>query len=185
MSPGKVVLFHSDLDVTNLFSERLRDGFTGLGYGIFDYDLTQGAQELSRFYRSLENELPTAMIGFNSCFYGLRTPSGENVWETLGIPCVNILLDHPYWYHDMLSKMPHNSVALCIDRNHMAYVNRFYPHFALNGFLPHGGAKVTPLTETDVRAQHRRAVCREFISARRGYFAPGLRAMGFPGGENL
>lgn len=139
-SEKRLVLFQGELDTVNLFSNRLKEGFLELGYEIFDFDLRQSAKSLGLLYQYIQDGPVTAMIAFNSLFFGMTLPSGENMWELLGIPCVNILVDHPYWYHNILMRMPATGIVLCIDRNHMNYVNRFYPNISLNGFIAHGGA---------------------------------------------
>lgn len=151
-----LVLFRGELDTLNLFSGQLRQGFLELGYEIFDFDLQDSARSLGLLYQYIQGGSVAAMIGFNSAFFGMTLPSGGNMWEALGIPCVNIFVDHPYWYHNILMRMPANGIVLCIDRNHMDYVNRFYPHIATNGFLAHGGVSLSsvhkPISErkTDV-----------------------------------
>lgn len=134
-----IVLFHSELDTVNLFSEQLKHEFTELGYEIYEFDLCDLTRSLGLFYEYMKEHPITAMIGFNSTLYGLKLPSGKNVWETLGIPCINVLMDHPFWYHDMMMRTPSTGIVLCVDRNHMNYVNRFYPNIPSNGFLAHGG----------------------------------------------
>lgn len=134
-----IVLFQGELDTINLFSNQLRQGFLELGYEIFDFDLGQSARRLGLLYQYIQDGSVIAMIAFNSQFFGMTLPSGENVWEVLGIPCINILVDHPYWYHNILMRMPATGIVLCIDRNHMNYVNRFYPNISYNGFIAHGG----------------------------------------------
>lgn len=136
---GRLVLFHSGMDTLDLFSRQLQQGFEDLGYEIFSFNLTQGARSLGLLYDYIKSGPITAMIGFNTPFFGMRLPSGVNMWETLEIPCVNILVDHPYWYHDILMRTPKTGIVLCIDRNHARYVERFYPHIPCTGFLPHGG----------------------------------------------
>lgn len=136
---GKLVLFHSELDTLNLFSRQLKQGFEHLGYEIFEFDLQQSALSLGLLYDFIKKGVVTAMIGFNMHFFGMQLPSGENMWEVLDIPCVNILVDHPYWYHNILMRMPRTGIVLSIDRNHSQYIQRFYPHIPCTGFLPHGG----------------------------------------------
>ena len=141
MSENKrVLLFQGGLDTVDLFSSELGIGLSELGYEVINFDLTQSVKNLGLLYQSMQEKPLTAMIAFNSRFFGLKTPSGINVWETLGIPCINIFLDHPYWYHDILLSMPATGIVLCIDRNHMKYVNRFYPNIPVNGFLALGGS---------------------------------------------
>lgn len=134
-----LVLFQTELDTINLFSEQMRVGFEKLGYEIYLFDTSDMVKGLGLLYEYQKSHDVLAMIGFNSRFFGAKTPSGVNLWETLGIPSINILLDHPFWYGDLLQNTPQNGIVLCIDRNHMNFVNRFYPHIAMNGFLPHGG----------------------------------------------
>lgn len=142
MEKNQLVLFRGELDTLNLFSEQLKQGFVELGYEIFDFDLKKSAQNLGLLYEQIQTGSVLAMIAFNSLFFGMTAPSGEKVWEVLGIPCINILVDHPYWYHKILMNMPNTGIVLCIDRCHMDYVDRFYPHIPTSGFLPHGGASL-------------------------------------------
>lgn len=145
MENKRLVLFQGELDTLNLFSEQLKQGFLELGYEIFDFDLRQSAESLGQLSQYLQEGSITAMIAFNSAFFGMTLPSGENMWEVLGIPCVNIFVDHPYWYHNILMRMPSTGIVLCIDRNHMDYVNRFYPNIPSNGFLAHGGVSLVSI----------------------------------------
>lgn len=136
---GKLVLFHSELDTLNLFSLQLRKGFEDLGYEIFEFDLQKSTRSLGLLYDFMKGKPITAMIGFNMPFFGMQLPSGENMWEVLDIPCINILVDHPYWYHNILMRTPQTGIVLCIDRCHSQYVERFYPNIPCTGFFPHGG----------------------------------------------
>lgn len=138
-----IVLFHGELNTLNAFTDQMRKGFEELGYNIFMFDLTTSVQSLGKLYALLQEKSIVAMLGFNCAFFGLSTASGTKVWEQMRIPCINILVDHPYWYKEILLGMPSNSVALCVDRNHMKYVERFYPHIEINGFIAHGG---TPMS---------------------------------------
>lgn len=134
-----IVLFKTEFETLNLFSNELKKGFEKIGYEIFEFDVTNTVNSLGNLYEYIKNHNVIAMVGFNNKTMIARTPSGINLWEQLGILCINILVDHPYWYDDILTKMPSYSAVLCIDRNHMKYVSRFYPHILMTGFLPHGG----------------------------------------------
>lgn len=142
---GKLVFFHSELDTLNLFSNQLKQALEVMGYETFEFHLEQSALSLGLLYEFIQKGSVTAMIGFNMPFFGMRLPSGENVWEVLDIPCINILVDHPYWYHNLLMRTPRTGIILNIDRNHSRYVERFYPDIPCTGFLPHGG---TPMQDT-------------------------------------
>lgn len=143
-----IVLFHGNLNTLNVFTDQLKIGFEALGYDIYMFDLEHSMQSLGALYAYMQENPILAMIGFNNAFFGLKTESGLNVWEQLNIPCINILVDHPYWYRDILLNMPACSAVLCVDRNHMAFVERFYPQIAVNGFLAHGGTPIAGETPT-------------------------------------
>lgn len=136
---GKLVFFHCELDTLNLFSNQLKQAFESLGYESFEFDLQKSTLSLGLLYDYIQGNPVTAMIGFNLPFFGMQLPSGENIWEVLDIPCINILVDHPYWYHNILMRTPRTGIVLNIDRNHSRYVERFYPDIPCTGFLPHGG----------------------------------------------
>lgn len=180
MSKKKLVLFQGNLDTINLFSEQLKRGFLEFGYEILDFDLQQSTRSLGQLYQSMQESPITAMLAFNSPFFGMELPSGENVWETLGIPCINILVDHPYWYHDILMRMPSTGIVLCIDRNHMNYVNRFYPNIPSNGFLAHGGTAFCPhpkpVATREIDVLYAGSLYADYITAQR----PDFSAWNFP-----
>jgi len=137
-----IVLFHGKLKTLNVFSEQMQKEFQQLGYDIFMFDQEQSMQSLGKLYAYMQEHPILAMIGFNNTLFGMKTESGKKVWEELGIPCINILVDHPYWYRDILQNAPANSAVLCVDMNHMNFVSRFYPQIAVSGFLAHGGTPI-------------------------------------------
>jgi hypothetical protein len=48
-------------------------------------------------------------------------------------------MDHPFCHKAALDAAPANAAVLCPDRNHMRYLQRFYPNIPITGFLPHAG----------------------------------------------
>ncbi len=172
---GQLVLFHSELDTLNLFSDQLKKGFELLGYEIFEFNLRQSALSLGRLYDFIQKGSVTAMIGFNMPFFGMQLSTGENVWEVLDIPCVNILVDHPYWYHDILMRTPQVGVVLTIDRKHSQYVERFYPHIPFTGFLPHGGAcaegELKPVAERTIDVLYAGSLYADYAVSQKPDFA--------------
>lgn len=68
-----------------------------------------------------------------------KSNSEKSWWDQLGIPSYNYILDHPMYYDDTLSKAPNLGTMLCVDRNHVKYINRFYPNIKQAFFLPLGG----------------------------------------------
>jgi glycosyltransferase involved in cell wall biosynthesis len=82
------------------------------------------------------------VLTFNNLGFNMELVPGKNIWDELGILCVNILMDHPYCHKAALDAAPANAAVLCPDRNHMRYVQRFYPNIPITGFLPHAGKKL-------------------------------------------
>lgn len=148
-----IVLFESELETLNVFSYELGKGFMELGYELFMFDMRNFQISMKELYSKIHKGEVLAMIGFNSHFFGLKTPSGINVWQELGILCVNILVDHPYWYKDILESMPDYSAVLCIDENHMRFVEKMYPHISINGTMLHGGVCPEKLQHQDIKAR--------------------------------
>ena len=89
----------------------------------------------------LERE-ETALVTFN--FIGLRgeavfqTESGRSIWQEENLPILNILVDHPLYYHSCLKEAGERMRVFCVDREHVGYVRRFYPGVKVE-FLPLAG----------------------------------------------
>lgn len=137
----RLIFFVGVYDTLDLFTYELKREFDALGYEsmIFDVrDMAQGLKELSVFAAKPVK----AVITFNNLGFNMELHAGRNLWEELHIPCINILMDHPFCYRNALDNAPINSVALCTDRNHMRYLQRFYPQIPITGYLPHAGKEL-------------------------------------------
>lgn len=135
---GRLIFFVGVYDTLDIFSYELQREFEGMGFDIMLFDtakMQQSLTELSAFIRSPV----TAVITFNNLGYNMELSKGHNIWDELGIFCVNILMDHPFCYKPALDASPKKAVVLCTDRNHMRYIQRFYPQIPIAGFLPHAG----------------------------------------------
>ncbi len=106
-----------------------------------DILICDGTEEASMKKGILEfaAEPVTAAICFNNIGYSLELTAEKNIWDTLEIPYINILMDHPFHYSKALKEAPQQEILLCMDENHVAYAKRFYPNIRKVGFLPHGG----------------------------------------------
>lgn len=81
----------------------------------------------------------TAVISLNNIGLHLEIEDGINIWDKYQVPFYNILMDHPFHYKKALDTAPRQMVLLCMDRNHIAYVKRFYPNIQKIRFFPHAG----------------------------------------------
>jgi glycosyltransferase involved in cell wall biosynthesis len=83
-----------------------------------------------------------AVLTFNNRGFRMQSEDGECLWDTWNVPCYNILVDHPMHYYETLQDSPARGVLVCSDRNHVKYVERFYPNVQQSFFLPTGGEEL-------------------------------------------
>lgn len=138
---GKVVFIKNAVETLGYFSEQMALEMEQLGMDIYfiDYDDMFESIEGLRHFAGKGN---TAFLTFN--FIGL---SGEDIflnevggylWEEYEMPYLNILVDHPLYYHSRLLKASSDMTVFCIDREHVSYIRRFYPDIRVR-FLPTAG----------------------------------------------
>ncbi len=161
----RLVFFSGVYDTLDLFTFELKREFECMGYETMVFDvgnMAQGLQALAEFAAKPVK----AVITFNNLGFNMELHPGKNIWEELGIPCVNILMDHPFCYKEALDHAPANAVVLCTDRNHMRYLERFYPAIPVIGYLPHAGKEVSnhkkPLSERSIEVLYAGNLSRSF-----------------------
>lgn len=74
-----------------------------------------------------------------------------DIWRKIGMKLVNILVDHPVFYIEQISKAWYEKYYVaCVDKTHVDFLNRIFEgcekHFM---FLPHGGIQ-KPQAEKDI-----------------------------------
>lgn len=143
----KLLFFTGDIETQGYFSLQIAEAMKALGHETFLYDLSRPWESTEKFFRFFEKG-NTTLINFN--FHGM---SGEEyfldendtmMWEALSIPSYNIVVDHPMYYHHFLEKVPDNYHHISIDKNHEAYMRRFFPEIENGPFLPLAGTKLYP-----------------------------------------
>lgn len=141
MDKKRLILFVGVYDTLDIFTYELKKAFDELGYETILYDSRDSDGSLMRLAEFVQKPV-TAALTFNNLGFNMELTKGRNIWEDLGIPCINILMDHPFCYKNALDNAPFNGIVLCPDRNHMRYLNRFYPNISVTGFLPHAGKQL-------------------------------------------
>lgn len=154
----KLLFFTGDIETQGYFSLQIAEAMEKLGHETFIYDLSRPWESTEKFFRFFEED-NTALINFN--FHGM---SGEEyfldendtmMWEALRIPSYNIVVDHPMYYHHFLEKVPKNYCHISIDRNHEAYMRRFFPEIKNGPYLPLAGTQLYP-NKTNVPIAYRK-----------------------------
>lgn len=163
----RLIFFVGVYDTLDLFTYELKREFDALGYESMIFDVRAMAQSLKEL--SVFASRPVkAVITFNNLGFNMELHAGRNLWEELNIPCVNILMDHPFCYRNALDNAPANSVVLCTDRNHMRYLQRFYPQIPITGYLPHAGKELPggrkPIAERTIDVLYAGNLSRSFAT---------------------
>lgn len=142
---SKFVLLKGDIETLGYFSEQIAKTLVKRGYDVFLFDFNKEYEDEMALTWFCEDG-HTALITFN--FTGLlgetifELEEGIDFWRKRNVFCINIMVDHPFYYHDILAKIPHNYPQFCIDRIHANYMNRFFPDFESIDFLPLGGTQL-------------------------------------------
>ena len=147
------VLVRGLYDTLDLFSEEVEAGLKEMGYGTFVFDAVNPGKGLQDLLSLQVTKGIAAVIAFNNLAWNLGTKEGGNLWEAMGVPYVDILMDHPFHFDRILQGLPENSHLFVVDRRHADYVERYYPNIRHVHFLPHAGCKnaIAALTQPDGR----------------------------------
>lgn len=152
MKRRKLIFIKGIYDTMDLFTDELMQAFETKGYLTIALNAERmedslgqlsgllGVSCLKREEADLAQE--AACITFNNMGYNLCEDRGFNLWEQYNIPYYDIQMDHPFHYVDKLKRLPRTTRLYCIDRNHVAYVRRFFNNIRWADFLPHGGTAV-------------------------------------------
>lgn len=135
---GRLIFYVGQIEPLDLFTYELVRAFEKMDYEIFVYDLQNQGDSLRGLEKFCQKKVD-AVITFNTMFYNMQLTTGKNAWDEMKIRFITILVDHPDNFKDTLLKFSDNEIVLCIDKNHMSYVGRFFPNVVTFGFLPHGG----------------------------------------------
>lgn len=138
---NRLILFVGVYDTLDIFTYELQKAFEEMQYETMIFDVRDFQASLSKLAKFVEKPVK-AVITFNNLGFNMELHEGKNIWEELQIPCINILMDHPFCYKSALDDAPANGIVLCTDRNHMRYLERFYPQIPVIGYLPHAGKEL-------------------------------------------
>lgn len=135
------ILVRGFYDTLNLFSQELEAGLAAAGAGTFVLHAERLDEELSDLLTLHVTKGITAVIAFNNLCYNLGTKEGGNLWEAMGVPYFDILMDHPFHFDTILQGLPAKTTLFVVDRKHVDYVKRYYPNVSSCVFLPHAGCR--------------------------------------------
>ncbi len=142
----RIVIITGGIETQGFFSLELAKTLKALGHPIYNINLEYEEKSLMGLLRFVDKG-NTVLLTFN--FHGI---SGEDIffredgtlfWDEFDIPCLNIVVDHPLYYHHFLEKPPHHYTHINIDRFHRVYMRRHFPDIDAESFLPLAGTAVS------------------------------------------
>ena len=102
----KIILMANGTETLDFFSRQLEAGFQNLGCKTFLFNQAkeeESAQALARFAGFSDAALVT--FNFDGIHYetSLFDGEGRRFWDIRDIPCVNIAVDHPFYYPELFA----------------------------------------------------------------------------------
>ncbi|MBR4758827.1 MAG: hypothetical protein IK078_01580 [Lachnospiraceae bacterium] len=154
-----IITYHGDVETTSFFMTQMEKQLQADGYQVYPlfYDAVPVdlpadiAAHLHGTAEQAETDLKGAVfLTFNFAGCYSKDPClylGEMLVDRFRMRIVNILVDHPYHYHDFLYEQIRERLdrylQFDLDQQHVAYMKQYFPEISLGGFLPSGGTAYT------------------------------------------
>lgn len=141
----RIILFTKGIETLSYFSEQMGKTFERLDYEVFYFDQCDSYDSLSDLL-AFAKPKATAAVSFN--FQGcsgedyLIDSKGIHLFDAREIPYINIVVDHPFYYHKFLPSLPERYIQISIDREHEAYLKQYFPEIRRGPFLPLAGTSL-------------------------------------------
>ena len=143
---ARYILFSGLIDTLDLYTKEFERIFLSWQAECLVLDAAHMDEEMVRLKAFLLQPV-TAAVSFNNIGLHLELEDGQNIWDALQVSFWNILMDHPFHYKKALDTAPDQTTLLCMDRNHVEYVRRFFPNIKQAVFFPHAGIQVRKKSE--------------------------------------
>lgn len=137
----RYIFFKGLIDTLDLYTDEYINICSKEGAECLVIDAGTIDREIIRLKAFLIKDV-TAVISMNNIGMHLEFEDGLNIWDQYQIPFYNILMDHPFHYKAALDRAPEQMILLCMDRNHVEYVKRFFPNIKRVAFFPHAGIEL-------------------------------------------
>lgn len=148
---GNLLLLYGGNNILNDMANRFLVAFQELNYQVFMINAVNIKEEEEKLLNIISLGIEFAMV-FNNIGW-LMKYKDNNIWDTFQIPCINYIVDHPYYYYETCNKAPKLGILACVDRNHVKYLHKYWPEISNTCFLPLGGD--VPAVHTNVEWENR------------------------------
>ncbi|WP_197027078.1 glycosyltransferase family protein [Butyrivibrio sp. MC2021] len=109
----------------------------GIDVGFINLN-AQGTELADEYVREINKGFDAA-LAFNSSGQHETSMQEDNVFEYMHVPFFNWILDHPCEHIADIQSNMKNYHIICLDRDHVSYIKRYFPNIAGVHFLPLGG----------------------------------------------
>ncbi len=137
----RIVMFYSETESFNFFTDRLKEELEKRGHEIFICDLEDVKDVTEHSYQNL-NRFISQKVDVVICFDGIGTREDQFIrqWNRHQAVVIDILMDPPFRFHPTLEKHPEKYQLFCCDLEHVEYVKKyFYKEVPAVAFMPHVG----------------------------------------------
>lgn len=137
----RIVLFYSEVESFNYFTDLLAEELQNRGHEIFILDLlnlgADSVHSMACFVQFISEKVDVVI-----CFDGLgiREDVYIELWDQHQAAVADILLDPPMRFHPVFEKHPQNYHLFCCDQDHIRYVKKYFDKTVSDiTFMPHAG----------------------------------------------
>lgn len=137
----RIVLFYSEVESFNFFSDVLAEELRKRGHDTFILNLLNPPAEDPHSY-VMFSQFASKKVDAAICFDGLGIKDDLliGIWDAYQTAVVDIFMDPPLRFHMALEKHPKNYFLFCCDRDHVDYVKKYFGQMVpYVKFLPHVG----------------------------------------------
>lgn len=170
----KAIICINGVETLDFFSKQIKEELEKRKIKVFGLDLKNLKKSLKKMQKFIEPR-QTTLITFN--FEGLEREeyiynekNKRYVWQELKVICINIVVDHPYYYYDRLNDLIEdfsadnyfdNYLHVSIDKKHKCYMKQYYKIIKNNEFLPLAGTKIFNEEDRGSEYQNTKVQCDE------------------------
>ena len=136
MEITNVVVFTggSQYDAMRSFGKEVAKGFSENGVNV---EILY-SDDLKRYELYKRLSQADMIVSFNAS--GFNRLVLQEIFNRNNVVCWSFMVDHPYYHHLELYNTTYNQIVSVVDREHLEYLKRYYPHIKYKYFVPHGCA---------------------------------------------
>lgn len=136
----KILTFHASgayqYGAVDRFLSEIEKGFKESGHEILTVDV-KAPDFVAQTQENFAQE-PAFAFAFNGAGHLLQI-EGRSIFDVIGTPYFNFLLDHPAHQYSKLDGTIENEILSCVERSHVGFLDSFFGGKKSAFFLPHGG----------------------------------------------